>query len=72
MKAKDIQVGDKFKDDGEAYWTVSAVRPTSGFKMALEGHPNKPAIMVTWKGSKGDWTLYHPDEDVGEPVKRAA
>ena len=71
MRANEIKPGDVFRVEGGVPMTVKETKKTSAFKVELEGHPKSAAIMVTWKGPKGDWSLFHPNEDVGDPVRRA-
>lgn len=68
MKASAILPGDVFKDDAGRHLTVASAKPTRAFRMALEGYPERYAIMVFWKGFS-EWELFHPDDDLGPPVK---
>lgn len=61
MKASEITEGTKLVcEDGDVV-TVTEVGRGAGFRMGLEGHPDRPAIQLFHK--KG-WTLCHPDEDL--------
>lgn len=71
MKAKDIKPGDVFVGEGGVQMKVTEANKTRAFKVSLAGHPNSWAIMVSWKGRGTDVSLYHPNEDVGEPLRRA-
>jgi hypothetical protein len=71
VKAKDIKPGDVFPDAVGVLWTVASADRAPAFKLSLEGHPDMAAIMVTYRGGQGDWTLYHPEQEVDEPIQRS-
>lgn len=70
MKAKEVREGDVFADGDGKRFTVIEAKPTRAFKMSLEGNPDAYAIMISYRPSR-EWTLAHPEEDIGEPVRRA-
>lgn len=70
MKARNIQPGDVVIDAAGNRCKVVSANATRAFKMALEGENDAFAIMVVWRTRARDFTLYHPEEDVGEVIRR--
>lgn len=71
MKAKEVKKGDVFADEDGKRFTVIEAKQTRAFRMSLAGHKEAYAIMISYRPGR-EWTLAHPEEDIGTPVRQAA
>lgn len=70
MQAKNIQAGDVVIDAAGNRCKVESKTTSSSMKASLEGEDDDFAVMVVWKNRTRDYNLFHPEEDVGEVIRR--
>ena len=62
LPARDLTPGMSLIGEDGAPLKIHGVKPTTAFRMSLEGHAQKFALWVDLP--KGEWVLLHPDERV--------
>lgn len=61
VKAKNLTEGQFVIDDAGEHRRITEVMQTRGFRMSLEGHPIKSAVMICFGR---DYSLCHPDAEI--------